>query len=304
MTDFRRRDRARGALLGLAVGDALGVPLEFSDRDTHPLVTEIIGGGPFSLEPGCWTDDTSMALCLAESLLEDPQLDQPDLMNRFVRWWRTGENSVTGRCFDIGNATKAALARFETSGRIHVDPDPLKAGNGSLMRLSPVALVSGRDHVLAMDLARRQGDCTHGAPSCRDACSHFADLLVGAIGGETKHACFTRDHTECATAEVAAIMRGSYRQKSRNEVRSTGYVVDTLEAALWAVWTSDSFEEALVKAVNLAGDSDTIGAVAGQLAGALWGASAIPARWLHKLAWREKIEAMADRLHEAGDPPK
>lgn len=293
-------DRAKGALFGLAVGDALGVPLEFEKRDVHPLVAEMIGGGPFDLKPGEWTDDTSMALCLADALIANPQLDERDLMRRFVRWWRKGENSVNGVCFDIGMTTESALSRFEETGEVVINADPNRAGNGSLMRLAPVAMVAGGDVDLAADLARRQSACTHGAPVCLDACALYAELLVAAIAGAPKREVLGRRPILFGHDDVAAIALGSYRVKKRHEIRSTGFVLDTLEAALWAIWNSDSFEEALIKAVNLAGDADTVGAVTGQLAGALWGASAIPSQWIATLARNTRLKSKAAQLLSLG----
>jgi ADP-ribosyl-[dinitrogen reductase] hydrolase len=289
-------DRAKGALLGLAVGDALGVPLEFEERDANPVVSEMIGGGPFDLKSGEWTDDTSMALCLADSLIANPQLDERDLMRRFVRWWRKGETSVNDVCFDIGMTTESALSRFEETGEVFVNPDPNRAGNGSLMRLAPVAIAAGGDVDRAVDLARRQSACTHGAPVCLDACGLYAELLVEAISGAPKREVLGRRPVLFGHDDVAAIALGSYRVKKRHEIRSTGFVLATLEAALWAIWNSDSFEEALIKAINLAGDADTVGAVTGQLAGAIYGTSNIPSGWLDVLACRGTLEERAEAL--------
>lgn len=297
-------DRAKGALLGLAVGDALGVPLEFEERDVHPLVTEMIGGGPFDLAIGEWSDDTSMALSLADSLIANPQLDECDLMRRFVRWWRKGENSVNGVCFDIGVTTESALSRFEETGEVVINADPNRAGNGSLMRLAPVAMVAGGDVDLAADLARRQSACTHGAPVCLDACAFYAELLVEAIAGAPKREVLGRRPILFGHDDVADIALGSYRVKKRDEIRSTGFVLDTLESALWAIWNSDSFEEALINAVNLAGDADTVGAVTGQLAGAIYGTSNIPQRWLDALMHRGSLEGRASALVRLPNSPR
>ncbi|WP_019995013.1 ADP-ribosylglycohydrolase family protein [Aureimonas ureilytica] len=287
-------DRARGALLGLAVGDALGTTLEFSARDSLPLQTEITGGGPFALSPGQWTDDTAMALALGHSLLARDGFDPSDLMTRFVSWWREGRYSCTSTCFDIGAATARALARFEAMG----DPfagstDPREAGNGSLMRLAPAVLFALDDADLADRLAAEQSRTTHRAPQAVEACVVFARFLRSAILGEPdplRAASWPGDST------IAAIAAGDWRTKDRDAIRSSGYVVHTLEAALWATARTQSFEEALILAVNLGEDADTVGAVTGQIAGALHGASAIPARWLDRLAWREEIETVADRL--------
>ena len=287
------RDRACGALLGIAVGDALGTTLEFVSRDTAPRHAEIIGAGPFRLPAGVWTDDTSMALALAESLAEQGALDPADVARRWIAWWREGVYSPTGRCFDIGTITRDALARIRTSG------DPFgglaaenMAGNGSLMRLSPVVLPAFAAPDLAAQMARTQSLITHGAPQAVDACAWFARLLCTTIASGTRP-----QPTPDARLHpsVAAVVAGPW-DKPREEIISSGYVVHTLEAALWAVSTTSSFEEALVEAVNLGDDADTVGAVAGQLAGALYGAAAIPQRWLARLAWRERLQAAATTL--------
>lgn len=293
-------DRARGALLGLAIGDALGTTLEFTRRDSTPRHTEMTGGGPFRLKPGVWTDDTSMALCLAETLLATGAVEPHDLMGRFIGWWRRGDNSVTGSCFDIGNTTRAALERFErTDNPLAGDPAAAAAGNGSLMRLAPVALFYCDDRAAAGRAARLQSHTTHAAPECLDACEAFAQLLVDAFQGATKEAVLGGQITGFS-GQVGDIMAGSWRGKPRDGISSSGYVVHTLEAALWAVSQASSFEEAIILAVNLGDDADTVGAVTGQLAGALWGANAIPSRWLELLAWKDRLDATAQALLEQG----
>ena len=185
-----RRDRAGGALLGLAVGDALGTTLEFSLRDSEPRVSDMVGGGPFGLAPGEWTDDTSMALCLAESILERGAIDPEDLMRRFTAWWQDGDNSLYGICFDIGITTSAALQRFlDTGDPLSGSTDPRTAGNGSLMRLAPAAIRWWGDPGKARAAARLQSRTTHGAAQAVDACDFFAGLLVEAIAGKPKKRC-------------------------------------------------------------------------------------------------------------------
>jgi ADP-ribosyl-[dinitrogen reductase] hydrolase len=291
------QDRARGALLGLAVGDALGATLEFTVRDALPHHTEMIGRGPFHLDPGVWTDDTSMALALADSLVAHPRLDPTDLMNRFTNWWRFGQYSPTGECFDIGITTRAALERYQATGNpLAGSTEENVAGNGSLMRLAPVALQAWDEPDACRRLAAGQSRTTHGAPQCVEACIFFADLLRRAIGGEAKPSLLA-PVAWCGHATMVEIASGaSWRGQPREKIRSSGYVIHTLQAALWAVDRTTGFEEAVVLAVNLADDSDTVGAVTGQLAGALYGANAIPPRWLAPLAWRERIVAMADAL--------
>ena len=294
-------DRAKGALVGLALGDALGTTLEFAGRDTKPPVTDLVGGGPFDLAAGEWTDDTSMALCLAESLLERGLLDVQDLMERFLRWYEEGHNSVTGKCFDIGGATKAALDSFsETREPLSGSTDPQSAGNGSLMRLSPVAIRWWRDRSGATAAARLQSRTTHGAAQAVEACALYVELLIEAIAGAPKETVL-RARDWSGDAQIAGVAAGSWREKERGDISSSGYVLHTLEAALWCVDRSDSIEDALVLAANLADDADTVAAVTGQLAGALWGMSGAPPGWLDKLAWRERLEALAAGLFEAAN---
>jgi ADP-ribosyl-[dinitrogen reductase] hydrolase len=289
-------DRARGALVGLAVGDALGTTLEFSTRDTRPHHTDMTGGGPFNLAPGVWTDDTSMALALGESLIMRGGLDPDDLMTRFVHWWKDGAYSPTGTCFDIGITTSAALKQFLTNGKPYSGTaSESAAGNGSLMRLAPVALFTFAAPEDCARMAMDQSRTTHAAPQAIEACAFFADLLRRAIDGETKETLFAPRKWE-GHPTMQNIAAGTWRSKKRAEIRSSGYVIHTLEAALWAVEQTNSFEDALVLAVNLGDDADSVGAVTGQLAGALYGHSAIPQRWLAPLAWHDKIVNMADTL--------
>lgn len=289
-------DRGRGCLLGLAVGDALGTTLEFSRRDSLPRQTEVTGGGPFGLRAGEWTDDTAMALALGESLAACRGFDPRDAMGRFVAWWREGAYSCTGTCFDIGVTTREALARYQRAG------DPFAgstaedtAGNGSLMRLAPASLFALGDAAETDRLAREQSRLTHAAPQAAEACAFLAALLREAVLGADKAAVLAPRAWDGHPA-VRAVAGGSWRDKDRAAVRASGYVLHTLEAAVWAVERTESFEDALVLAVNLGEDSDTVGAVTGQLAGALYGEGGIPERWLRPLAWRERIAGLADAL--------
>lgn len=293
-------DRAIGAFLGLAVGDALGTTLEFAKRDSVPHHAEMTGGGPFGLPAGSWTDDSAMAVALGTSLADCGRPDPRDMAARFLDWWRTGAYSCTGDCFDIGVTTSVALARVERSG----DPfggshDPAAAGNGSLMRLAPIVLPHARAvasgdrasiEAAAQD-ARTQSRITHAAPEAVDACDAFARLLLHAIATGRSDA----DWPAGIEPTVAAL-KTSWLDKDRDAIASSGYVVHTLEAALWAVGTTATFEDALIRAVNLGDDADTVGAVTGQLAGAVYGRAAIPDRWLAPLAWRDRIEDLAVRL--------
>ena len=290
------RDRARGALLGLAAGDALGTTLEFRARDTFPPHAEITGDGPFHLRPGQWTDDTSMALALADSLLAHPGFDPDDLMRRFLSWWRDGEYSCTGRCFDIGSQTGEALARYARDGNPYAgSTDAEDAGNGSLMRLAPAALRHLHDPAAARRLAVDQSRTTHGGAQATECCALFADMLREAVLGRPK-AEVLAPRSWSGHPKVQAVAAGAWRGLPRGLIQSTGYVIHTLEAALWALDGTDSFSEATVLAVNLGDDADTVGAVTGQLAGALYGMAGMPQRWLDLLAWQDRLRDAADAL--------
>jgi ADP-ribosylglycohydrolase len=290
-------DRFRGALLGLATGDALGTTLEFKPPGSFAPITDMVGGGPFNLPPGGWTDDTSMALCLAESLVErgfDPEHE----LATYCRWEADGHLSVKGYCFDIGGTTMAALASYREDPRPFAGSTDLRAaGNGSLMRLAPVPLRWAFDRDRAVHLAGESSRTTHAAVTCVDACRYLAALIVGAVRGKSKAELLTPGYFAGplypAVADVAA---GSFRAKEPPDIRGTGYVVKSLEAALWAFHRTHTFRDGALAAVNLGDDADTTGAVYGQLAGAYYGEAAIPAEWRAKLALRELIERRADEL--------
>ena len=292
------RDRAIGALLGLAVGDAVGTTLEFKARDSYPQLTDMIGGGPFRLKAGEWTDDTAMALALADPLHGKNDLDEADLMRRFVQWREEGTYSCTGDCFDIGVTTQAALSRWRRTGDpIAGSTAPDSAGNGSLMRLSPVAIRFFRDRPRLRDVAARQSRTTHAAPEAVDACVAFAEILADAIEGRPRTEVM-RSRDGNYTGAVAGIVSGSWRGLGRKDVKASGYVAHSLEASLWSVGRTGSYPEAVLLAANLGDDADTTAAIAGQLAGAVYGALGIPERWLALVAWQARIRGMADGLLE------
>ena len=181
------RSRFRGALLGLACGDALGTTVEFTPPGSFAPVDDIVGGGPFGLRAGEWTGDTSMALCLAASLAEQGGFDAIDQMRRYLQWRDEGYMSSNGRCFDIGNTVSAALSRFEQTGKPFAgSDDPRSAGNGSLMRLAPVALFFAADPERAIRCCADSSRTTHGARTAVDACRYFGGMIVGALAGKPR----------------------------------------------------------------------------------------------------------------------
>jgi len=302
MTDARL-DRFRGCLLGLAVGDALGTAVEFKPRGSFAPLTDMVGGGSFGLLPGQWTDDTSMALCLAASLVASNGFDAEDQARRYLRWRDQGYMSSNGSCFDIGTTVSDALSRYESSGDPYAGSDhPHSAGNGCIMRLAPVPMFYARDREQAVHFGAESSRTTHGAAECLEACRLLASMLCEALAGSGKEAIVRgHDGLELRQPKLAAIADGAYLDKPVEAIRGSGYVVECLEAALWCFWRTDSFEAAVLAAANLGDDADTTAAVCGQLAGAHYGIEGIPARWLNRLAGRSMIEQMAVALDRAGD---
>jgi ADP-ribosyl-[dinitrogen reductase] hydrolase len=295
-----RASRIRGALLGLAVGDALGTTLEFRPPGSFTPIDTIVGGGPFHLQPGEWTDDTSMALCLAESLIERRALDPIDQLQRYTRWARDGHLSSNGRCFDIGVQTSHALVAFESNPSPSPLPlDPEQAGNGSIMRLAPVpSAFASAGIAVAAQQSGESSRTTHPAGRPVDACRYLGALIAAAIDGTPKSELLDPDFWRWGELDptIEEIARGSFARREPPQITGSGYVVRTLEASLWALAGTDTFRAGALRAVNLGDDADTVGAVYGQLAGAIYGESAIPQEWRRTLAHRELIERFADEL--------
>ncbi|OMF95445.1 ADP-ribosylglycohydrolase family protein [Paenibacillus sp. FSL R7-0337] len=296
-------DRYQGCLQGLAAGDALGTTVEFQAPGTFKPMTDIVGGGVFALQPGQWTDDTSMALCLAESLLALQGFDPADQMQRYVKWYREGALSSTSRCFDIGNATREALHRYEASGEAYSgSEEPFSAGNGSIMRLAPVVMYYAEHPAEVIRYAAMSSRTTHGAAECLAACRLLAAYILAGLHGWSKQEMLAPEafrewlDEDTLTPHMLNIKQGSYKLKEPPQIQGSGYVVESLEAALWAFHKSDSFAEGALFAVNLGNDADTTGAIYGQIAGAYYGLSGIPAEWSRKLAMRELISDYAGRL--------
>jgi len=266
-------DRATGCLLGLAIGDALGAPVESKPRGTFEPVTGMRGGGSHGLHAGYWTDDTSLALCLAESMIESGGFDAADQMRRF----------------------KAA-----TDNPFAGSKDSNYASNGSLMRLGPVPIYFRRDAELAVRMAGESSRTTHGAEECVDACRLFAWLLLRAFEATDKDFLHVDPDAMPDSAplsrRIESLARGDYADKPEDHIRGSGYVVDCLEAALWCFARTNSFSEAVLMAVNLGEDADTTGAVCGQIAGAFYGAAAIPEEWKSQLHRGDEVEGMGARL--------
>lgn len=283
-------DQALGAIVGLAVGDALGTTLEFSrnpspDRSTWH--TEMTGGGPFRLRAGGWTDDTSMALALMQAYLDSGRFD-PELIGRyFVDWYREGKFSHTGTCFDIGNATREALDRIDLGTRgsspFQGSTHPHSSGNGGIMRLAPAVVANHTSLQAAIHESVDQSRITHAS----DECQLYAELMARVLHSGDPFIPEVTKHVLPDDTPWDALLSG-------------GYVKETFTCAMWAARTTDSFEECLIQTINRRYDADTTGAVAGQIAGAMYGLSGIPDRWLETLIWRDRIIENARALYAMG----
>ncbi len=289
------------------MGDAVGTALEFRLPGSFQPISDMVGGGPFGLKPGQWTDDTSMALCLADSLIERRGYDPVDQMERYIRWWRDGYLSSNGRCFDVGGTVSQALERFLTNGEPYAgSTDAHSAGNGALMRLAPVPMFYAQRPADALEGAADCSRTTHGAVNSVDACRYYAGLLVGALNGVSKDDLLAERYCPVAgyyqkhrlAAEIDEIAAGSYKTRQPPEIKGSGYVVKSLEAALWAFYHSGDFRSGCLLAANLGDDADTTAAIYGQLAGAYYGREGIPQEWLAKVAFRDKIDTFATKLYE------
>jgi ADP-ribosyl-[dinitrogen reductase] hydrolase len=290
-------DRQRGTLFGLAVGDALGAAVEFQAPGTFPEVTGYRGGGPHGLAPGEFTDDSSMALALADSIA-NVGWDLNDQARRYTAWWQKGEYSVNGRCFDIGLTTRSALSRFLKTGDARTSGDPSEgaSGNGSIMRLAPVPIRYA--HLFPDELEElvryfvESSLPTHASPQCLAAWAYMGLVLAALIQGVDREKVLAAKweplqrlkQIHALHPEVEEVAAGSFRCKKPPQIIGSGYVVKTLEAALWAFHDDKDFREAVLRAVNLGDDADTTGAICGQFAGAYWGESGIPVEWREGLA--------------------
>ena len=291
-------DKALGAFIGLAVGDAIGAPAEFCQRGRFQPLTGMRAGGKFQMQLGEWTDDTAMALCLADSLIACNGFDPKDQMERYWRWGNEGYNSTRSRAFGVGKTVAKAMAHYKRTGEPYSGSvDPRSAGNGSIMRLAPVILFYNSNYKDAIHFAAESSRTTHQATEAIESCKILGHILHTAINSETdKCALFDNLPQIELTPQLQAMCNREYINKVEAMINGSGYVVESLEAALWAFETTNSFADAVLKAANLGDDSDTTAAVCGQIAGAYYGLSAIPTDWLNVLFEYPRITKIGHRL--------
>jgi len=307
---IKNRDRYIGSMLGLAVGDALGAPVEFREKDSFDKIEQYKRGGKFNLEIGEYTDDTSLALCLAQSLIDKNGVDQKDQLSKYLKWFEDGYMSANNRSIGCGKTTLRALYRYMSKDCSECGNSRLTkgAGNGSLMKTAPIALFYAKDTALAMEMAKKSSLTTHGLPICSDASMYMTGLIIGAIKGKSKEELLSIEYAKELFdkrknyrfhEEIIALAEGGYKDKSRDEIEARAYVVKTLESALWAFYNTNKFDEGLILVVNLGNDADTVGAVYGQLAGAYYGIDAISKEYRDNLMRRDFIEELALKLQES-----
>ncbi|WP_309227297.1 ADP-ribosylglycohydrolase family protein [Zooshikella harenae] len=280
------KDRIKGALVGLACGDAVGTTLEFKPKGSFTPIKDMVGGGPFNLEKGQWTDDTSMALCLAHSLLYQKGFDPTDQMNRYCNWYQHGYMSCNGECFDIGiTVTKALNQYLKTNNPFCGSEDKYSSGNGSLMRLAPIPIFYQSNYEQCIFYAGESSRTTDASVECIEACKLFASLILSAFESDKK---------------IEGIAHSKFIDFNYDDNQGSGYVVESLNSALWCFFNSNSFEESILLAANLGNDADTTAAICGQIAGAFYGFSAIPKHWREGIYMAKEIENLAIDLYQTG----
>lgn len=287
-------DKALGSFKGLAIGDALGAPVEFLPRWSFRKVTDYRRAIRFGLNPGEWTDDTIMALCLGEALIENNGYNSYTVMDKYLDWYKNGYNSPNGRCFDIGIQTQKSLKKY--SKKPSLNPVTTSAGNGTIMRLAPAAIVSlSLDDNDSKRLYSESAIDTHNSTEAALATQLFGFLLKNLLQGKTPEDAIQDANGLVNHTVVENIVQDMLFTNEKN-AGNGGYVVDTLCTAWWCFTTTSSFEEAVLKSVNMGGDADTIAAVTGQLSGAYYGNSNIPEKFTSKLYRSEYFEELTKNL--------
>lgn len=294
-------NRAKGALYGLYVGDALGAPLEFQRTDNMPELRKYSAGGVHNVNIGEFTDDSSMALALMHSLYE-VGFDLKDQMDKYTNWLIKGEYSSKGHCFDIGITTRNAITKYKiTKNPVAGGTEHYNSGNGSLMRYAPVPLFffnNGLDEMIKYGM--KSSVTTHGSEMVLETIRMFTLIFKNILDGELDKTKILKnldlDKYDISNKELLKIYNNDYTKVLRKDLKPTGYVVDSLNCALWAFVSTDNFEEAVIKAVNLGGDSDTIGAITGQIAGAYYGFHNIPHHFIDNLAKKDLLALHTDKF--------
>jgi len=271
--------------------------LEFEVRGSFEPISDMTGGGPFKLEAGQWTDDTSMALCLAHSLACQKKFDPIDQMNRYCNWYQYGYMSSNGECFDIGITISTALRKYlETKDPYSGSIDEYSSGNGSIMRLAPIPIFYHDNYEGCIKYAGESSRTTHGSAECIDSSRLFSSLIFNAFHADSKESIFENSEYEPYCEKVLAISEREFMTLNYDQISGSGYVIESLNSALWCFMNGSTFEECILLAANLGNDADTTAAICGQIAGAYYGMSGIPEHWRNKITMAQEIEELAVEL--------
>jgi len=293
-------DKVVGALVGLACGDAVGTTLEFETRGSFDPLIDMVGGGPFDLVRGQWTDDTSMALCLAYSLLEMKGFDASDQMDRYCDWYNNGYMSSNGECFDIGMTVSDALRRYmDTKEPFSGSTEEYSSGNGSIMRLAPIPIYYFSDVNACIKYAAESSRTTHGSPLCLESCKLFSYLIHKAFTSTSKDEIFENIPGDFCE-ELQPVIDSSFKDLDYMALTGSGYVIESLMSALWCFYHGKNFKDSILLAANIGNDADTTAAICGQIAGAFYGYEGIPKDWRESISMADDIKELALRLYQAG----
>lgn len=292
--------RAKGAFYGNLIGDALGAPVEFQRRDSFPPVTGMLPCDTWGLPTGSFTDDGSMMLCLAASIVNaGGKQDPSNVLAHYLAWYKEGYMSVNGECFDVGHTTREAMMDYAEEGLLEArTTGEHQAGNGSVMRLAPIPVVFYNQPLKRIwEEGEASSKTTHGARAAVWGCGFWATLTALAIQGKSKAELknWIRSLTKTMDAYPTAwehVLDCRFLTAPRDDIKSGGYVVDSCEAALWAFFKTETFAEGACLAVNLGRDADTVGAIYGILAGAFYGYEGIPQDWLDTLQMADVVAAV------------
>lgn len=294
---FKNKDKFYGTLFGLAVGDALGAPIEPEPIGERDRMESLGDARKCGMLPGVWTDDTSMTLCLLESLVEKRGVNLKDQMIRYIKWYREGYMTPHGSCDDIGKECVSAIEQYTRTGNIGSSKST-QQGNGSLMRTAAVALFNSdiNDINNIIEIAVKCSTVTHGSKIASDACAFYTKLIVHALNGSTKEEILSFNQVKglSLSSEVLTAIK-IYGSVPIESLTGSGHVLETMKLALRAFKDTDNFEDGAIIAANRGKDSDTVGAVYGQLAGAYYGLTGINREWLADLVNTPLIMKVLDR---------
>lgn len=303
----------KNGIIGFCIGDAMGVPVEFKSREfllEHP-VTKMIGFQTHYVPSGTWSDDTSMTLCLMKSLLDKQDFDYDDIMNNFCKWLLNGEFTAIGIVFDVGQTCYQSIKNYQENhipatscGLTTIESN----GNGSLMRILPVAYYAfyrKLNETQIYTLVKNVSSLTHGHEISILGCYIYVHYVIRLLEKKDKYASYNLiklvDYSMFSESSLKlydGILKGDIKKRPIDEIKSSGYIIDTLEAALWVTLNANDFQEAIIGAINLGDDTDTIGAITGSLAGIIYGYETIPKTWLAKLRKKDEIEQLCSEFQK------